>query len=152
MTDISFDLGGYTINLRVAAVIVRGDDVVVCRARPEDWWYLPGGRIKTNETSVQALTRELREEMGEHFQIRRPIVCAENFFTLHGVSVHEICTFYEVDWLDDALITPSEGANEVIEWMPRNRVMTIDLKPEFIKPYVLNPPPQLELVIYRDSQ
>lgn len=91
MTDITMDLGGCRVNLRVAAIVTKGQEVLVCRLRSEDWWFLPGGRIKTNESSIDALTRELREEIGDAFRIRRAIVVAESFFDLHGVSFHELC-------------------------------------------------------------
>ncbi len=152
MADISIDLEGYRVNLRVGAVVTKSEDVLVCRLSTENWWYLPGGRIKTNETSVDALNRELREEIGEFFRIRRPIVCAENFFNLHGVSFHELCTFYEVEWFGGDRILQQEGRNEVLAWIPRTEVTAVNLRPSFIKRYVINPPPTLELVIHRDGQ
>ncbi len=152
MTDITFDLEGYRINLRVAAVLTRGEDILVCRVKTEAWWFLPGGRIKANESSAEAISRELREEIGDHFRIHRPILCSENFFRLHGVSFHEICTFYDADWLGDRLITQPQSASDVVEWIPRTEVMALDLRPEFIKRFIIHPPPHLILVIHRESQ
>ncbi len=151
MTDISFDLDGFTVHLRAGAIVTRGDDVVVCRLRTENWWYLPGGRIKTNESSVDALARELREEIGEFFRIVRPIVLAENFFTLHAVSFHEICIFYAVEWLDGNQLSESDSRDEVVVWVPKTSLPALDLRPTFIKQFVLTPPATLQLVIHRDS-
>ncbi len=151
MTDISMDLGGYRINLRVGAIVSRGDNVLICRARTENWWYLPGGRVKVHENSREAITRELREEIGDQFRILRPIVCAENFFGLDGVSFHEVCTFYEAEWLGGDEIIGLEGADEVFAWIPRTGVTAIDLKPHLIKRYITNPPQTLELVINREG-
>ncbi len=150
MADITLDLDGYRINLRVSAIVTQGENILVCRGTMEKWWYLPGGRIKTDETSLEALTRELHEEIGPHFRIRRPIVCAENFFKLHDVSFHELCTFYEVDWFGANLVLPPQDG-EIFEWIPRTAVATLDLRPELIKRYIVNPPSALQLVIYRES-
>ena len=48
-----------------------------------------------------ALERELSEEIGDCFRVVRPAVVAENFFDLDGISFHERCTFYDVDFIDD---------------------------------------------------
>ncbi len=152
MADISINLDGYRVNLRVSAVVTRGEEVLVCRVNTENWWFLPGGRIKTNETSVEALSRELREEIGELFQIQRPIVCAENLFKLHGVAFHEFCTFYQVEWLGSRRIVQQEGMNEVVAWIQRTEVTGIDLRPSFMKQQILHPPATLQLIINRESQ
>ena len=61
MADVTFLLDGHKINLRVGAVVRRGTEIVVCRNLSEKWWYLPGGRLKAGEDSLDGLTRELNE-------------------------------------------------------------------------------------------
>ncbi len=56
----------------VAALLVRSDAVLLChRSVDREWypdlWDLPGGHIEGNETPVDALVRELREELGLTF-------------------------------------------------------------------------------------
>lgn len=50
--------------IRVAAVIVRGDELLLVRhiKNAESYWLLPGGGIEYGEPLVDALKRELREE------------------------------------------------------------------------------------------
>ncbi len=67
MSDITIDVNGYCINLRVAGIVRLDDQILVCRMIDRDWWFLPGGRIKANESSLQALQRELCEEIGNQF-------------------------------------------------------------------------------------
>jgi 8-oxo-dGTP pyrophosphatase MutT (NUDIX family) len=99
MSDITFSIDGYHVNLRVAAIVCQQDQILICRVPDKDWWFLPGGRIKASESSLIALKRELCEEIGDNFHIARPSVCSENFFELDGRCFHEVCTYYEVQWL-----------------------------------------------------
>ncbi|QDT99389.1 NUDIX hydrolase [Gimesia aquarii] len=150
MSDISVDLNGYRINLRVAAIVTRGADVLLCRFRGQDWWFLPGGRIKTNEDSHSALRRELTEEIGVGFEVIRPAVIVENFFDLDGTHFHEICTIYEVEWISDEIHSKEKSSSEIFEWIPRNGVSDINLKPDLIKKYIIKPNAHFELVIHRE--
>ena len=154
MTDISVDVRGYRFNLRVGAVVTRGDEVLLCRAWDEDWWFLPGGRIKINENSLEALKRELAEEIGSDFRIIRPLVCCENFFDLDGEAFHEICIFYEVEWTGGQVLHQQE-VQDVVEvrcWMSRHDLLDVDLRPSFIKEYIARPRSSLELVINRENE
>ncbi|MEY3411056.1 MAG: hypothetical protein RL593_632 [Pseudomonadota bacterium] len=52
-----------------AAVLLREDGMVLLASRPEGkgwagWWEFPGGKIEEDETSFQALVREIDEELG----------------------------------------------------------------------------------------
>lgn len=53
----------------VAGLLRRGDRVLLCHRRADrshypDVWDLPGGRVEPGEALVDALTRELGEELG----------------------------------------------------------------------------------------
>ncbi len=152
MTDITIDLVGYRINLRVGAVVSRGSELLLCRLHGQEWWFLPGGRIKTNESSLEAIKRELSEEIGDTFRVIRPLVCAENFFQLDGVPFHEICTFYDVEWTGKQIRQQPKNSNKLFEWTPRRSINKIDLKPNFLKEQISNPKPHFELIIHRDDE
>lgn len=51
----------------VAAVIVDGDTMLVCRRAPHigqaGRWEFPGGKVEPGEDPVEALVREIREEL-----------------------------------------------------------------------------------------
>ena len=52
-----------------AGLILRPDGALLLAQRPADkpwpgWWELPGGKIEAGETTLQALARELKEELG----------------------------------------------------------------------------------------
>lgn len=57
-----------TVRQVVAALILRGDEVLVCQRRPDQplgsKWEFPGGKMEPGETAEEALRRELTEELG----------------------------------------------------------------------------------------
>jgi 8-oxo-dGTP diphosphatase len=59
---------GPALRFVAAALIVRGDEVLICQRRPDQpmalQWEFPGGKIEAGETAEQALARELNEELG----------------------------------------------------------------------------------------
>ena len=62
-----------------AGVIVRADGKLLLGQRPEGkpwsgWWELPGGKVEPGETVQDALSRELREEIGIRIHGARPWV------------------------------------------------------------------------------
>lgn len=69
--------------LRVSALVSREGRLLLCRhEKPErgEYWLLPGGGVEPGETLVQALHRELREELGisEKPLLEGPIALAES--------------------------------------------------------------------------
>lgn len=56
------------LRLVVAALMLRGDEVLICQRRPDQpmalQWEFPGGKIEPGEGPEAALARELNEELG----------------------------------------------------------------------------------------
>src|ERR1700742_2834763 len=56
------------LRLVAAALMLRGDEVLICQRRPDQpmalQWEFPGGKIEAGESAEQALARGLSEEVG----------------------------------------------------------------------------------------
>jgi 8-oxo-dGTP diphosphatase len=59
----------------VAAVVRRGDAILVTRRRDEPGapgqWEFPGGKVEPGEREEEALAREIREELGCEVEVGR---------------------------------------------------------------------------------
>jgi ADP-ribose pyrophosphatase YjhB (NUDIX family) len=67
--------------IRVAALIRRGDKLLLCRHEKNErsYWLLPGGGVEEGETLHEALARELHEECAlEDVPLHGPIAIAES--------------------------------------------------------------------------
>jgi len=57
-----------SLRLVVAALMLRGEEVLICQRRPDQpmalQWEFPGGKIEPGEGPEAALARELNEELG----------------------------------------------------------------------------------------
>ena len=56
----------------VAAIIRRGDEVFATQRGYgdwKDWWEWPGGKVEPGEMPVQALVREIREELDAEIRV-----------------------------------------------------------------------------------
>lgn len=79
------------------AVLQRPDGRVLLAERPagKPWagyWEFPGGKIEAGESSLQALTRELREELGIDIDRASPWISFEYAYPERRVRLH----FYRV--------------------------------------------------------
>ena len=61
--DISVIVGEHLLNYRVSAIIKKENKVLVHHSIGSEHFTLPGGRVKEGESSIEALQREIKEEM-----------------------------------------------------------------------------------------
>jgi 8-oxo-dGTP diphosphatase len=86
-------------------------------------WDLPGGGLIPNEPLMQALKREIKEEIGiENFQVESLLMIAEDFFLAQsGKPLHSLSIIYKCSFEEGPLLFSSdlkEVGAKGIQWMP----------------------------------
>ena len=68
---VEIDAGGWRFQLRVAAVCVWRDHVLLQGALDGDFWVLPGGRVLPLEQTADGLVRTMRWELDQEVTVKR---------------------------------------------------------------------------------
>jgi 8-oxo-dGTP pyrophosphatase MutT (NUDIX family) len=141
--DISWLASEGTFNLRVAAIIIHHEMILLCRI--EQYWFLPGGRVRFGETSDVALARELQEELGHELTISGETLIVENIYT-EGTLQHEIAVYYHLTWPETLAENDLNGGSEpghTFGWVPLRDLGSVWFEPTGLVPILQNPQPTL---------
>ena len=93
------------ITVGVRAVLVREGQILLVRHTYQDHWYLPGGGVKKGETLIEALGRELREEVGACMENVELLGMYSNFYERKSDHVAVfVCTSFELGDTQDGEI------------------------------------------------
>ena len=112
--DWLFESDEYICDLRVAAVLVKNNKILVQREKNGNEYALPGGHVKIGETLEAGLIREIAEEIGVKITCKRLLWSEECFWEWNGKQAHNIAFYYlkELDEnfeiLDDEFICQKE--------------------------------------------
>ncbi|MEK5247047.1 NUDIX hydrolase [Bacillus sp. FSL R9-9530] len=137
--DLTLKVEETCFNYRVGAICKYDNKILILQDEGEEYWYVPGGRVKMLENSEDALKRELAEELGVPIEVKRLIWSVENFFTLSERKFHEISFYYEVELHElpangaDQYILEEEGRKYLFKWVPVEELDAYNLQPAFIK-------------------
>ena len=97
MEDISFYANEGKFNFRVAAYVTCGDKILIQHSDGVDYFSLVGGRVHLGENTIDAVRREIKEEIGVDVKKQKLLVISENFFEWQGKKVHEMLFIYHVE-------------------------------------------------------
>ena len=156
---ITFDQGSRRFNYRVVAVCVDGGHVLLHKAVRDDFWALPGGRGELLESSVDALKREMREELEVEVTVDRLLWVVENFFRYDGTDYHELALYHQVSLPPGSKYLAKEQTFEGIEenslrlifrWFPRDDLAHVRLFPSFLRESLKHLPASPQHVVHWD--
>ncbi len=96
--DLSLIIDGIKLNVRVGIIFKHNDSVLIEMTRVKNGnSVLPGGRVKINELCIDAIKREIKEEMNFVLEDKKIIFRnnLEYFFVFNGEKYHEFFFVYE---------------------------------------------------------
>lgn len=139
--DIKFEIKESKIlfNYRVAALIITKDKILLQKNKYDHFYTLIGGKVKSNETSKEAIVREIKEETGldipnDNVNINCVI---ENFFRYKNNKYHEILIIYRLTNTKPLAKKNnfiSQDDNNVINtWLEIDKLKKYNIKPLVIK-------------------
>lgn len=98
MKDLSVMIDNVKFNYRAGLLIEKGNKVLVECNPAIDFVTLSGGRVQTLESSMDALKREIKEEMNIELDSERIKMRAliENFFEMDEKKYHELYFLYKL--------------------------------------------------------
>ncbi len=97
--------------IRACGILIH--DVSVLAQEADDGrggksYALPGGHLEFGESLTECMSREIYEETGLNVEAEKLVYVHENFYTLKGVTTHEIGFYFLVD-LNSEFPAPDTG-------------------------------------------
>ena len=138
--DLAFHTDAGAFYARVRAIILSGDELLMVRHR-KGYFYPVGGKIHQNETSFDAVIREVYEETGITMEPERIGFIHENLYKKGDVPHHEIVIYFYMhtpENLREKLLAGVE--RDELVWLPLSQISDMkNLFPTFFKTRLLAP-------------
>jgi ADP-ribose pyrophosphatase YjhB (NUDIX family) len=152
--DLSFVTKQGSFIYRVAAIIIKNNKLLMVKHEDYPCYYTVGGKVKINETSEEAVMREVYEETGVEFQIDRLVFIQERFFEMTGEHHHEIVFYFlmkenfNIDFSCKSFT--DRGPRESLHWLPIMNLDKTNLIPEFFKTKLFDNMSSIEHIITKE--
>jgi 8-oxo-dGTP diphosphatase len=121
-------------NIRVVALAffrVTDRKYLICRRGPEESgagsWEFPGGKIDMNETHLQALVREISEELSVTIDPRLLIFVSDHQHQYETKNIHLFLYLYKVESVEFTLIDHDQSAWVSLEQMSEYSLAAADI-------------------------
>ncbi|MFJ7828285.1 NUDIX hydrolase [Psychrobacillus sp. NPDC096623] len=154
--DISFKTTEGRFNYRVAGLLVHDEKLLIMQDKGQPYYYVPGGRIRMNEKSEDAVKREIKEELGIEVNVNRMLWVNENFFKEESFheQFHEVCFFYLLELKDEEVlkkgskfVVDENGKTHTYYWKSLDEINNINLYPQFLKEKMSEIPPHIKHIV-----
>lgn len=157
---ISFDIGQTRFYYRAAGIFLHEGHVLLCTVEGLDFWFIPGGRCEAMETSVDAVVREVREELDVEARAERLVWVVENFFTHAGQSAHELGLYYLMALPPGSLLLDiggtfhgdEHGERMTYRWFPLDALEQTRIYPIFLRTVLQHTPAKIQHIVNVDDK
>lgn len=150
--DIGMKTPDGCFTLRAAALIINNNQLLAVKHDNYDCFYTIGGGVKVNETSTDAVIREVCEETGYILSIDRLVFIQERFYNINNASHHEVVFFYLMKSTDVRIEneTYTDQQEEKLYWLPIDELQNTNLVPKFLRTALTNIPEEVVHIISKD--
>lgn len=141
-----------SFKVRVAGVMCKENKTLLLNEPlVNNCWFLPGGRVEMHESTKEALTRELEEEIRGKPIVGNLLWITENFFTPDQIPFHTVEFYYAFTLADPHPLLShdtfhSERSEDGIvkqfdfRWFSPDEIATTPIRPPGLKKILLDPP------------
>jgi len=128
--------------IRACGILIHGQSVLAQEAvddRGSKVYALPGGHLEFGESLAACISREFYEESGLNVEAEKLVYVHENFYTLKGVTTHEIAFYFLADLnsefpaADPAGYIPSRESHIRMRLLPLAGLAAVELMPPFLR-------------------
>lgn len=117
------------MRVQVSAALIENDGRLLAARRAggpmEGCWELPGGKVEEGETAVEALKREIKEELGCDLASAWPYETVEYDYPDFHLSMEcFVCSLPK-----GAEPCSNEGVHSELAWVSRERLLDFDWLP-----------------------
>jgi len=128
--------------IRSCGILIHGQSVLAQEAvddRGGKVYALPGGHLEFGEGLAACMSREFYEESGLNVEAEKLVYVHENFYTLKGVTTHEIGFYFLADLnsefpaADPAGYIPSRESHIRMRLLPLAGLPAVELMPPFLR-------------------
>lgn len=152
--DITLPIGDGIVSLRVGAIILKDNKVLMVKNEKTDYLYSVGGRIQFGETAQEAVVREAYEETGVKLDVDRLGFVHENYFygdapINRGKLIYEVARFFYMktphDFEPNAHDFIDGNSKEHLVWVSLDS--NIQMYPEFFKNELKHPSASVKYLV-----
>lgn len=156
--DVKIKCDEGKFKMRVAGLIIKEGKLLTVDICNNGFYCLPGGHVHLGESSLEAIEREMGEEVGLTCKKATLLSIIENFFSAEGTKFHEVCYYYlyepneDVEVKDYSCIENDEGElkNLDFKWLELEKLKESNFRPFILAEKLSKKNFDFEHIIYKD--
>jgi len=153
--DVKISENGKAFKFRVAGIVVLNDKILVTKMNGNNFYCFPGGHVELLEDTLNAVKRELSEELYFKVDVEKLLYIHENFFNAKNKQYHELCFYYLATPKDKSLSQEDKFFKEMdhgylinhhYKWLTKDELIKMGVQPKIIVEKFVNNDKNIHLI------